>query len=168
MKQEKDTIQINADTMKFIENIARFYEAYGIPRIGGRMFGLFLVTAKPLSAEKIAELLDASRSSISTNVRGLISNGWVEKVTFPGDRTEYFQFCPMAWENVLENRKKGLAPLQKMAEQAQKDLSIDEPARIQLKGMSAWVKLQIQSHEAMIASWRELQANNPEFDRNDD
>jgi DNA-binding transcriptional regulator GbsR (MarR family) len=160
MNKERITIEINLVTMKFIENIARFYEVYGIPRIGGRMFGLFLVTAVPLSAEKIAELLNASRSSISTNVRGLIANGWVEKVTFPGDRTEYFQFCPMAWENVLENRKKGLAPLLRMAEQAQADLTIDAPAREQLKGMSEWVKLQIKSHEAMIAAWREIQANN--------
>lgn len=159
MNNEESSIKLSLEILKFIEDIARFYEVYGIPRIGGRMFGLFLVTTDPLSAEKITELLNASRSSISTNVRGLISNGWVDKVTFPGDRTEYFQFCPNAWENVLENRKKGLAPLQRLAEQAHSNLAQDNPARDQLMGMSEWVKLQIQSHETMIATWREIQAN---------
>jgi DNA-binding transcriptional regulator GbsR (MarR family) len=124
LNNEKNIVELNPETLQSIENIARFYEGFGIPRIGGRMFGLFLVTTTPLSAEQIAELLSASRSSISTNVRGLITNGWVEKVTYPGDRTEYFRFCPMAWENVLENRKKGLVPLQRLAEKAKGSLII--------------------------------------------
>lgn len=60
--------------MRFIGNFADVYEAYGMPRIGGR-FGLYLAKAIPLSVGKIAELLHASPSSISTNVRGLIANG---------------------------------------------------------------------------------------------
>ena len=99
-------------------------------------------------------ILQASRSSISTNIRGLIANGWVEKVTFPGDRTEYYRFCPMAWEQVLAHRKKGLLPLGKIAEAAQNDLPMDDPAREQLKEMSEWVNLQVQSHDVMIAAWR--------------
>jgi DNA-binding transcriptional regulator GbsR (MarR family) len=82
----------NPDLWHFIENIARYYEGYGIPRIGGRMFALLLVSPHPLSAEHIAELLKASRSSVSTNVRALMTNGWVERVTVLGERTDYFRF----------------------------------------------------------------------------
>lgn len=158
MENNKCDIELSPEILQFIENIARFYEAYGIPRIGGRMYGLFLVTTTPLSADQIAGLLQASRSSISTNVRALIANGWVEKVTYPGDRTEYYKFCPMAWENVLANRSKGLIPLQKIAEKAREDLSPSNPAREQLQDMSKWVNLQLQSHESMIAEWRKIKS----------
>ncbi|MEG0773742.1 hypothetical protein [Clostridium sp.] len=155
MKREKKEIQLNSEVLKFIENIAGVYEGYGIPRIGGRIFGLCLSVATPLSAEEMAELLQASRSSISTNIRGLIANGWVDKVTFSGDRTDYYQFCPMAWERVLEHRKKGLIPLWKIAQQGQDALDPEEPAREQLKEMSEWINLQIQCHDEMIAAWKE-------------
>lgn len=159
MNNEKTNcvVNMNPESMQFIEKIARFYEAYGIPRIGGRIFALFLLSATPLSAEKIAQLLSASRGSISTNIRGLISNGWVEKVTFAGDRIEYFQFSPLAWEHVLENRLRGLEPLRKIANQGLAALEKDDPARDQLVGMITWVDLQITSHKEMIANLKNIQ-----------
>jgi DNA-binding transcriptional regulator GbsR (MarR family) len=138
----------------FIENIALYYETYGIPRIAGRMFGLSLVTTTPLSAEQIARLLDASLSSVSTNVRALIANGWVEKVTFPGDRTTYYRFSPSAWENVMERRKQGIAPLKAMAEQMKSNLSASDPAYQQLGGMAQWADLLMYHYEQLIAAWK--------------
>ncbi len=157
MDKKADTERLSDELMGFIENIALFYEQYGIPRIGGRMFGLFLVTASPLSAEKISGILKASRSSVSTNVRGLILNGWVEKTTSAGDRTEYYRLCPTAWEKVLQNRMRGLVPLRRMTEQAQDAMPKDNPARDQLKKMIEWVELQIQGHETMIRAWNGAQ-----------
>lgn len=156
MNEEKNTIELNSDILRFIENIAGIYEGYGIPRIGGRIFGLCLVTVNPLSSEKISELLQASRSSISTNIRRLVANGWVKKVTFTGDRTEYYRFCPDAWEHVLEHRKKGLVPLKTMVDEAENVLFSDNPAREQLSQMGEWVNLQIDAHEAMINKWKKL------------
>jgi DNA-binding transcriptional regulator GbsR (MarR family) len=138
----------------FIENIALYYETYGIPRIAGRMFGLSLVTTTPLSAEQIARLLDASLSSVSTNVRALIANGWVEKATFPGDRTTYYRFSPSAWENVMERRKQGIAPLKAMAEQMKLNLPAGDPAYQQLNGMSQWADLLMHHYEQLIAAWK--------------
>lgn len=85
---QKEKMILKASQQDFIESIAAVYENYGIPRIGGRIFGLSLITGVPLSAEKLSILLQASRSSISTNIRSLIVNGWIEKVTFPGDRLD--------------------------------------------------------------------------------
>lgn len=148
-----DLPELNLELWRFIENIARYYEGYGIPRIGGRMFGLFLVTAVPLSAEQVAEMLKASRSSISTNVRALIANGWVEKVTFPGDRTEYYRFAPSAWARVMDRRRQAFAPLKAIAEQAQAALPSDDPAQAQLQGMADWTTLLMQHYEMLIAEW---------------
>lgn len=140
---------------QFVENLGIYYESYGIPRVGGRMFGLFLVTTQPLSAEQIATLLNSSLSSVSTNVRALVANGWVEKVTYPGERTMYFRFAPSAWENVMERRRQGLAPLKAMAEQAQAALPETDPASAQLAGMAEWAGILIAHYEQLIAEWRQ-------------
>lgn len=160
MEQEKKPIELNSEILRFIEKIAGVYEGYGIPRIGGRIFGLCLSVSTPISAEEMAELLQVSRGSISTNIRGLIANEWLEKVTFPGDRTDYYHFCPIAWERVLEHRRKGLLPLKKIVEYGEKALTHDEPAREHLKEMGDWIDLQIKSHDSMIAAWRKYKSKN--------
>lgn len=147
-------IVLSSKLTSFIENIAGVYEKYGIPRIGGRIFGLCLVVSDPLSAEDISELLQASRSSVSTNIRGLIANGWIEKVTFPGDRIDYFKFSPMAWQRVLEHRKNGLLPLKIIVERGQEAVTIDTPEHEQLREMEEWIKIQIKYHDEMITAWQ--------------
>jgi DNA-binding transcriptional regulator GbsR (MarR family) len=150
---------LTSEMSKFVENIALYYENYGIPRIAGRMFGLLLITTAPLSAEQIAQLLDASLSSVSTNVRALIANGWVEKAAFPGDRTTYYRFSPSAWENVMERRRQGIAPLKIMAEQMKTALPIDDPARTQLERMAEWADLLMGHYESLIAAWKRRTAD---------
>lgn len=152
----------NPDLWEFIENIARYYEGYGIPRIGGRMFALLLVAPAPLSAEQMADLLKASRSSVSTNVRALIANGWVEKVTAPGDRTEYFRFSPTAWDHVIERRRQAFAPLLAMVAKARGTLPTDHPAQDQLATMTEWATLMMHHYEQLIALWQARDSHNEE------
>lgn len=154
MTSNKNTIKLSDEVLNFIENIAGVYEKYGIPRIGGRIFGLCLVQNKPLSAEDISELLHASRSSVSTNIRGLIANGWVERVTFSGDRIDYYKFSPFAWQRVLEHRKSGLIPLQKIVEKGRETLITESLEYEQLTDMIYWIKLQMKYHDEMITAWQ--------------
>ena len=84
--------ELNPELIRFIENMGMYFESYGIPRIGGRILGLLLIAPEPLAAERIASTLKASRASISTNIRVLLTSGLAEKITFPGDRTTYFIF----------------------------------------------------------------------------
>jgi DNA-binding transcriptional regulator GbsR (MarR family) len=157
---EQKPVSLNAQMLKFIENIALYYENYGIARIAGRIFGLLLVTTTPLSAEQIGDLLDASLSSVSTNARALIANGWVEKITFPGDRTTYYRFSPDAWQNVMERRKQSFAPLKAIAEQMKASLSPDDPARQQLEDMSAWTDLLMEHYDTLISAWKARHSEN--------
>jgi len=151
---QKEKMILKASQQDFIESIAAVYENYGIPRIGGRIFGLSLITGVPLSAEKLSILLQASRSSISTNIRSLIVNGWIEKVTFPGDRVDYFRFSPKAWERVLEHRQKGLQPLKEIVERGQEELTAGSIEYGQLEDMKVWLDIQQHYQEEMLKSWR--------------
>jgi DNA-binding transcriptional regulator GbsR (MarR family) len=145
---------LSPDKLRFIESIALYYENYGIPRIAGRMFGLLLLNTRPLSAEQISQILGASLSSVSTNIRALISNGWAEKVTLPGDRVTYYQFSPHAWEQVMERRRQSFAPLKAMADNMTSALPADDPARQQMQQLSDWASLLMQHYETLITTWQ--------------
>ena len=99
----------NSELTHFIESMGRYFESYGIPRIGGKILGLLLVAHEPLSAEDIASILKVSRGSISTNFRLLLTSALAEKVTFPGDRTTYFVFPATAWEKAMMVEIEGIA-----------------------------------------------------------
>ncbi len=142
--------KLSAEKRSFIERIAQYYEAYGIPRIAGRMFGLFLITAQPLSAEQVAALLQASRASISTNLRAIMVNGWVEQVTYPGQRTRYFQLAASAWQRVLERRQQGILPLKRLAEDTLAKLDAKDPARSQLKATADWAEMLATHYQKLI------------------
>jgi DNA-binding transcriptional ArsR family regulator len=79
---------------QFIENMGLHYQHYGLSRISGRILGLLLVTPQPISSEEMAEALQVSRSSVSTNLRTLLMTGLIEKVSLPGNRVDFFTLTP--------------------------------------------------------------------------
>jgi DNA-binding transcriptional regulator GbsR (MarR family) len=151
-------LALSPELSQFIESVGLYYESYGLPRIGGRMLGLFLVTCSPLSAEQIAEALKASRSSVSTNVRLLLSIGLVEKVSIPGDRCDYYRFSPSAWEQAIIARMQGIIKLKELAEQGLAALSANDPACQHLEGMLEWSDFVTEVYEKSLEEWRQGQA----------
>lgn len=75
----------------FIERFGLQFEANGFPRIAGRIFGLLLVADEPLSLDDIAEKLEVSKASVSTDARRLAQHGIVELVSRTGDRRDYYR-----------------------------------------------------------------------------
>jgi DNA-binding MarR family transcriptional regulator len=132
---------ISPGLSKFMEDIGLFYENHGIPRIGGRILALMLVTEGMLSADQIAARLQVSRGSVSTNTRLLSAIGLIEKSSIPGDRLDYYRFSPSAWENVFTMRLKAFDALQKLARQGLAILPIGETARCRLEELIEWVRL---------------------------
>lgn len=139
---------------KFIESMGRYFESYGIPRIGGRILGLLLVTHEPLSAEDIASILKVSRGSVSTNFRLLLTSGLAEKATFPSDRTTYYVFPSTAWEKAMTVEIEGIAYLRKLAQQGLAALPTGDPARSRLTGMIEWTGLISDFYEKALTAWR--------------
>jgi DNA-binding transcriptional regulator GbsR (MarR family) len=58
---------------EFVEMMGRQLEEQGAPRIAGRMFGYLMMIEEPESLDQLAEDLQVSRTSISTNARLLVS-----------------------------------------------------------------------------------------------
>ena len=79
---------------RFVESMGRFLEGDGLPRIGGRLFGYMLLEDEPHSLDELAERLQVSKTSVSTNARLLERGGLVERVSKPGDRRDYYVVTP--------------------------------------------------------------------------
>lgn len=126
---------------QFIENMGLHYQDYGLSRIAGRILGLLLVTPQPISSEEMADTLQVSRSSISTNLRTLLMADLVEKVSLPGDRVDYYVQSETLWQNALEMRLAAIYPLKEVAQEGLEGLEPDHPARPRLAEMIDWVEM---------------------------
>ncbi len=146
--------KLSPELTHFIESMGRYFESYGIPRIGGRILGLLLIAHEPLSAEEIASILKVSRGSISTNFRLLLASALAEKVTFPGDRTTYFAFPATAWEKAMAVEIEGTAFLTKLAQQGLNALPPGDPARHRLEKTIEWTHLIHEVYQKALTQWR--------------
>lgn len=95
---------------QFIEETGLLIEALGMTRMSGRIFGALLVSEKEMiSFYELVELLQASKSSISTNTRALLTIGFIRMITLPADRKTYYALNEnINWGGLLRNRMKML------------------------------------------------------------
>lgn len=89
-------------TEQFIEDLGLIAQADGLPRIAGKLIALFVVEGGPLGFSEIAERLQISRASVSTNTRLMESLGVLQRVTRPGERQDYFQLTDKPFVRLLE------------------------------------------------------------------
>jgi DNA-binding transcriptional regulator GbsR (MarR family) len=147
---------LTSEKTRFIEGMGRYFEQFGISRIGGRILGLLMLAEDPLSLDDMATTLSVSRASISTNIRLITASGLAELVTKPGDRRDYYRFTDDAWGHSLNIELKSLLPLRRMAARALAALEPDDQmARAQLEDLVDFCDFFIEEHHRIIARWRE-------------
>jgi DNA-binding MarR family transcriptional regulator len=139
---------------QFIENMGLHYEGYGLPRIGGRIIGMLLVSPGPVSSEEMAEALQVARSSISTNLKTLLMSELVEKVSLPGERVDYYVLSDDCWQKALELRLAGMLDLQELGADGLRCLEPGHPARERLVEMIEWVDQLRVMLEKLTAEWQ--------------
>jgi DNA-binding transcriptional regulator GbsR (MarR family) len=115
----------------YVEEVARYFEDAGLPRIAGRLIGVLMVAEpREQSAADLAHRLHASRASISTMGRLLISAGIVERWTVPGQRREYLRFRDDAWPTVMMEKTRWISELRQLGERGLRLYArTDGPAR---------------------------------------
>ena len=82
---------LDAATREFIDRLGVHFEGDGLPRIAGQVLGLLLISREPRCLDHIAELLQVSKASASSNARLLERVGLIEQTALPGDRRDYYQ-----------------------------------------------------------------------------
>jgi hypothetical protein len=123
---------------QFIEAVGMQLESeVGAPRMVGRALGYLLVADPPeVSAAELAEGLRASRGSISTATRMLLSMGLVERVRLRGERFDRFRAQPEVWDEFLWRTEQFSEP-RRVLHLGLDALPADAPARATLEELDA-------------------------------
>ncbi|MFN2227300.1 MAG: GbsR/MarR family transcriptional regulator [Anaerolineae bacterium] len=112
----------------FIEDISLYFEQMGLPRMAGRVLGVLLICDPPAqSLTDLGEILQASKSSISTTTRLLTEMGLIERAPSPLPRQVYFQFKPGGWLVFIRQRLNLWASLHGITEQGLELLRDQDP-----------------------------------------
>jgi DNA-binding transcriptional regulator GbsR (MarR family) len=88
----KMSLQLREAERNFIEDVGLQFESTGLPRMAGRMFGWLLIADPPYqSAAEVAEVMMASKGSVSATVRLLTQIGLIERYVVPGERHDHYR-----------------------------------------------------------------------------
>jgi len=118
-----------AERQQFIEQVGLLFEADGFPRMAGRIFGWLLISNPPYqSLGELVEVLQASKSSVSTMTRLLMHIGLIERISVPGYRRDYFRIKPNAPFEMTKKQIAQISAFRKLAEQGLDLLASEEPS----------------------------------------
>lgn len=139
----------------YVEDFGLLFEGFGLPRMVGRVLGALLISDPPeLSAEELAEALQASRGSISSATRTLVAMGFVQRLTRRGERRDYFRMKPGAWDELMRHELENLARFRLMAERGLRIANSDSPeARHNLEEMHEFYAYWEKEMPALLERW---------------
>lgn len=103
---QKDLEAVSTST---IEGLGRLAQFFGFNKVMGQLYGVLLLSPKPLSLDELAERLDISKGSVSLNMQALERWGTVKEVWVRGDRRKYYEAETDLWKiiaTVLEGRER--------------------------------------------------------------
>ena len=113
----------------FVEDISLYFEQMGLSRMAGRILGVLLVADPPQqSITDLCQVLQASKSAISTSTRLLSEMGLIERVPSPMPRQVSFRFKPGGWITFVRMHFRLMASLHQIAEQGLDLLRGEAPA----------------------------------------
>ncbi len=100
----------------FIEETGLTFEKLGLTRMAGRILGYLMVSDKDMVCfDELTQVLQASKSSISTNLKTLMQIEYIKPHSLPGDRKTYYMLSPeMDWVDNMMTRVSVLISLNQL------------------------------------------------------
>ena len=118
---------------QFVAHFGEMGSRWGINRTVGQIYALIFLSARPVNADEIAELLEFSRSNVSMGLKELQAWRLVRLRHLPGDRREYFEAPQDVWEIfrvlVEERRRREIEPTLTMLRSALLETPTSEEER---------------------------------------
>jgi hypothetical protein len=114
----------------FIEDFGLLLEREGMPRMAGRMLGWLLICDPPhQTAGQLAQVVGASKASVSTTMRLLMHTELVERITLPSQRRDYFRIRPNAITTLMRSTMGRLVAGRELVERGMQ-LALGDSSRI--------------------------------------
>lgn len=116
------------EKMQYVEDMALVVGQGGRPRMSGRIMAWLLICDPPhQSMTELADVLGASKGSISQSTQLLIQAGVVERIGLPGKRGDYFRIKPDALAELVKVGMPAITVRRQMAERGLKLLESEDP-----------------------------------------
>ncbi len=147
----------NPETRQFIERMGLAMDRLGLTRTFGRLFGLLMVAERPLSLDEMVDRLHVSKASVSTNARDCEELGLARRVGVRGDRKDYYEIAPGAFESVMAKRVGAIHAMAGLAAEGLQAVG-DDPsvARDRLTEMLDFYLFMGEQIEELLERWREV------------
>ncbi len=147
----------NPETRQFIERMGLAIERMGLARTFGRLFGLLMVADEPLSLDDMVERLGVSKASVSTNARACEELGLARRVGVRGDRKDYYEIAPRAFEQVTAKRVVAIHSMAGLAAEGLQAVGDEpSPARDRLTEMLDFYLFMGEQIEELLERWKEV------------
>lgn len=120
-----------SDQSSFVEKVGRWWETVSGSRTAGQIIG-WLMICEPAhqSSAELSETLKVSTGSVSTQTRVLERIGFLERVTFTGDRATYYQLKPHVWQELMWSEQQRIEEMKDLAEAARPLTPATRPDRV--------------------------------------
>ncbi|MFU8806697.1 MAG: GbsR/MarR family transcriptional regulator [Bradymonadaceae bacterium] len=149
---------MNEAEINFVERFGLLSEEDGQSRIAGRLFGLLILRDDPMSLDDIAEVLQVSKASVSTNARRLDEGGVLERTTKPGDRRDFYRVCPNALETTFDRIKYRMSSIVELVQATIPHLPAESGgAKRRLEEMRDWHVFLLKETDEMLMRWKKNQ-----------
>jgi biotin operon repressor len=151
-----EVFTLSPGVREFVESIGGYFSQYGLPAIGGRLMGLAMVTDQPLSLDDMANALGVSRASVSNNIRMLKAIGFVEQISLPNDRRDYYRCSTDPWGAALRADIVGADTLADVARRGLLAIHDEDGlARAHIEDLLDFVDFYIEEGRGVLQRWRE-------------
>ena len=149
---------MNTDT-GFIEKFCVIAEQDGFPRIAGRIMGFLLLHEGPYTLDELADELQISKTSASTNARLLEQHGVIVRVVRTGDRRDFYRLAEHHWERMFDVVRKRMHRFQAVVDETMNALPTAETyARKRLLETQEFHTFMLEHIETRIEEWRRTRA----------
>lgn len=139
---------------RFIEDMALLYEKAGHTRMQGRIIAWLMICEPPhQTAGEIAAALQASKASISTNIRMFVDFGVIERFTRPPERRDFYRLGDDAWARAVERGFPLIAAFGGLAERGLGLVGDGPEARARLREMAEFYEFYERELRAVLARW---------------
>lgn len=144
---------------QFVERMGLICEKEGMARSAGRIFALLLLGDRPYSLDELADELQVSKASASTNARMLESLGFIERVSSLGDRRDFYQVEHDPWERMLRVAQTRWRDMVAVFAEAQARLPAERgEGRRRMHEAERFHRLLLEGSDRLLEDWRDLKA----------
>ncbi|MCT4583265.1 MAG: hypothetical protein N4A35_17805 [Flavobacteriales bacterium] len=147
---------------QYIEQVGLFYEKYGLPKMAGRILGYLIASStENNSFDDLMNALQASKGSISGNLKLLTNQKMIEKHMVTGIRQSYYRIATNSLNNMIASKVASIGLFKDIIAKGIALNDNDESwVKNELKSIHSYYEFLENEIPKLRLKWEQLNANN--------